>query len=268
MAKKSSFVPVIARTSGDIVAELAVSKYVAKADQVGALAKAYVERQKELAAIGGTYLKVLIASTLHALGEPVRTENHRGKAPKLDDKERDRQRSTFEDIQSAFYQAVLNAVITEDLKDNEQLPKAERGALALERNRRTNFARSAASTVRGYLKSGGDLRLVNVSTVTKGYLQDATAAKTPRVSESVALGSRVEAVGKRAVRLIEQLAEQDEGAARHRLESMISQLASLLGHIGVEKTTTSDKQAIEKCIPLKTDAGLFMPITQDGTTLQ
>lgn len=275
MAKtKTSFTPVLThgyedkQAARDVLSNLERSSYVLKPEQVGELARVYVEHQKELAAIGGSYFRVLIASTLAELGEKVKLEPHRGKAPKYDEAEKTRQLAAFEKTQTAFYNAVLDAVVSDDIKDDEQKPKAERSANALERNRRTNFARSAASTVRGYIKVGADLRVLNVATITKGQLQDIASARSPRKPEGVALGARVESLGKRSVRLIEQLAKVDEGAARHRLEALVATLASLLAHVGVEKTTDNEAQSIAKCIPLRTKAGhVFMPIS-DGNTLQ
>lgn len=269
MAKKAAFTPVVVRGT-DVLTDLSINKWVATAEQVGELARVYVDHQTELANIGGSYLKVLIASTLHALGAEIRTAPLRGRAPKHDEAEKERQSKAFEEVQGSFYGAVLSAVIPAELQDDEGKPQSVRSANALERNRRTNFARSAASTVRSFLRNGGDLRILNVSTVTKGQLAELAASKAPAKPEAVVLGNRVEAVGKRALRLLEKLAKEDEGAARHRLEALVSMFAAQLAVIGVEKTTQSPEQAIAKCMPLQTKAGVFFPITgvQNGGTLQ
>jgi hypothetical protein len=89
-----------------------------------------------------------------------------------------------------------------------------------ERERRGTFARTSLSTLRGFVRSGGDVRALDLATLTKASLRKATAPveAADRAERSM---SRANATLLRAAR---RLARRDPGRARelirHALEAL------------------------------------------------
>lgn len=87
------------------------------------------------------------------------------------------------------YPAVLEGITTDDVRPDPGLDKGEQKRRSLERNRRSNFARTSASALRGWISAGGELENLMPEHVTKQWLQEQThmmraaAAAAESVSE-------------------------------------------------------------------------------------
>lgn len=128
-----------------------------------------------------TYLRALIASTQHKLG------GRRGKQA-LTPAEVTQQLEALEAVHKVFFEAVERAVAAAPPQEHE------RGMTKLALiARRSTFARTAASAVRGYVASGHNLTGVNITKVSKHQLQEAAQSveKTPRSMSSRSLGKKV-----------------------------------------------------------------------------
>lgn len=101
----------------------------------------------------GTYLRILVCACLSALPE---LPKHRGRRA-IDTVA---QLAAVDKVHVEHYPAVLRGV-ADDSTDTR------------ENNRRATFARSAASTLRAYVKRGGDIRSLDVDQVTKAGLRGA-----------------------------------------------------------------------------------------------
>lgn len=88
------------------------------------------------------------------------------------------------------YPSVLAGVTTPDVMPFASLDRAESSRRALERNRRSNFARTAKSALAKFVAAGGQLEKIPVSTVTKGWLADATTQlRTASAAAAAALAA-------------------------------------------------------------------------------
>lgn len=150
-------------------------------------------------AADGTYLRVLLATSQGALGTRRRISAAQ-------------QMTALDTTHSRLYGLVQGAVGPEDLEPRE-------------RNRRANFARSAASTVRLYLRAGGDLREVKPAEATKGALRKAAAPEGPSIEQ------KVEAAAAKLIKTVQALAEQDPQSARNQMRLTMDALEDALNEL-------------------------------------
>ena len=184
-----------------------------------------------------TYLKALTATTIAELGAPVRLRAGKGATLSADDISN--HVAAFEKVHQRFYAVVLKTI-------GEGPPK--------ERNARANFARSAASTLRRWIKAGNDVRSLAPARVTKASL---------RVGGGAGRGGRpparrVEAMAGRLTAGAEELAKTDKAAAIAAVEGAMTKLAALLVALGGQPTRNPQK-AIDEHIPFKTGRNVFWP---------
>lgn len=210
--------------------------------------------------IPGTYLRALIATAQVRMGmdEP-RTAALRGRIGPPEDAEADLE--VLKAVHSEFYAAVLTAVTTPDIASTAGLRKAEASRRAKERNRRSNFARSAKSTLAKFIKSGGNVRGLCVTSVTKRQVRDMTS-KAGGVELS--METRAKRFAARMVRQLEGLHEQDTDLAQMALQQALMQLSSRSAEWYGTKPTTSVKRAVEQGQLLKTADGLFWPVSVES----
>lgn len=90
------------------------------------------------------------------------------------------------------------------------------GYTGKEADSKANFARSAMSTLRGFIKRGGDIMELNPATVTKAQLQP------PRIA-----APKLQRTENRLILSLRALAKTDEDAALEELESLMAQLKAL-----------------------------------------
>ncbi len=197
----------------------------------------------------GTYLKMLIATTVDELGATPARSPTRGRQPKLQPEERQRQLAALETVNGRFYPAVVAAA-------EATVPRG-RGA-AKELNRRTNFARSTLSTVRAWLRAGGDITRVHVPTITKASLRVEGA---PRPLTGARLRRRVESCSRALVAAVLELVETDKVAAREEIELLMGQLAHELTTIG-GATVRTRRHGAEEGAPFKEGGRIYVPVTE------
>ena len=135
--------------------------------------------------------------------------------PSLARKHRVRQRhgEYLSEVHGRLYPAIMRGVTTPEVADDEQLSQDDKRARAAIRNARANFARTGASTILGFIKAGGDVRGLDVQTVTKYQLQTFIHSKdgeTPKMEMAMAALQRVE---KQIVTWAQEDPEQARAAA-------------------------------------------------------
>lgn len=204
----------------DIFAKIEKAHFLATDADIEALAK---DRQSAVERDGkasGTYLKVLVALTAHEIGtRTTPLARRRGRASKkvLPPLEVVDHLSAAERVIARCYAVVLRAVATPELAAAEGLSQEEANRRTLERNRRTNYARTAAYALRSFVASGGDARDLDLATVTKGMLREAAERNAPP-SESVSV-QRMERAAVRSAETVVKEAEQL--AARDTVRALI-----------------------------------------------
>jgi len=184
-----------------------------------------------------TYLKALVATTIAELGASVRLRA--GKPAVLSPDDTSNHVAAFEKVHQRFYVVVLKSI-------GEGAPK--------ERNSRANFARSAASTLRRWIKAGNDIRALAPSRVTKAALR--VGGGTGRTERPPA--RRVEAMAGRLATGAEELAKTDKAAAIAAVEGAMTRLATLLVSLGAP-TTRNPQKAVDEHLPFKTGRNVFWP---------
>lgn len=185
------------------------SKYIMSESQVESLATEYASASVETARVGMTYLRVLVAACQAIIGTSKRGR-HAAAA----------QAEVLDGVASKYYAAVLRGVTTADIVPDTTLPKPEQTRRSLERNRRSTFARSAKSTLAAYIGTGGDLRGLDVETLTRDPL-----LKLVRAARGTSDNAhRMERARNLILRVVAKEAKTDATAARADLEHTIEAL--------------------------------------------
>lgn len=184
-------------TNGGIIAVIARQNYAANGEQVEQLAHLVVTGLHA----GDVYLRVVLSHMQSRLGRP-----RRGKQAS--------QEPVLDAVHAELYPSVLKGV------GPEETPMGERHRLA-------TFARSMASTVRYFIRGGGDTRGLDLSIVTKTGLRKAVQPEKAKLT-----GTRAERAFQRAEeglrKALTTLARGDPEGARERLESLIDELDKVL----------------------------------------
>lgn len=180
--------------------------YLAPDSAVIEMARDYREATQTGINVRGTYLKVLLAHSQKALadvvGDALRAEKETALAVVQSQHER-------------LYALVLGAVTTPDVALDSGLPDAEKRRRSLERNRRSNFARTAKSSLLAFTNAGGDLKSLKPEDTTKEQLRDwmRTAAPPAPPRETTRLEGQLE----KAVRA---MAKEDREEALDFIEEL------------------------------------------------
>lgn len=211
--------------------------------EIRALARQTVDGRQAIATARGAYLRALVETSQAELG---------GKADQA------AQLAALKTVHRKFYPVVQEATTTDDIAHSSKVAPAERKRRALERNRRTNFARSAYGTIRRWLRAeGNDLMKIDAKTVTKSQL----LSEAPPTRKHALTKDRVQA---RANKLIggllgftRQIARMDQAQAASVANDAIEQLVKLLA---ATATATRDaKVAAQEQRPLQVGGNLFWP---------
>lgn len=195
-----------------LVERIAAAHYVATDAQVEALAQQRYTAADVQGKTDGTYLRVLIVACKSKLGT-------RGRSPSTES-----QLQVLDAEHTRLYAFVLRGVTTPEVAAEEGLSPQESGARALERNRRSGFARSAYSTVRAVIAAGGDFRGLDPETVSKASLRSMLAPPEPS-DKGERLVSRSQSSFLRA---IERMARRDLARARALAEGLLTRLQEWL----------------------------------------
>lgn len=185
-----------------IVEVITSAHFMASEEQVGRLAYAVQEGQ----AADVTYLRVIMAHTRSRIGRAKKGTNVE---------------ALLDAVHDRFYPVVLRTVGT------EEMPTAEL-------NSRANFARSAASTVRYFIRNGGDVRSVDLATVTKSGLRKAVQPEPEEEIEGETKAERaLRRLEDRYVKSLQRItARGDPDTARERIEAAIGRLEAMLAELG------------------------------------
>lgn len=215
--------------------------YVAAPADIEHLAKSIFEADG--AALSGrrTYLSALVGTLQNELGSPPRQRN--GSASSLDDAELDVHLKTFEDVAKRFGDAVSKAA--------KALNPSQAEFVSM-----TAFARSAASTLRSFIRARRDVRSLAAGKVTKAAL---AVPVTRRIPKGPVIRKRVSKLQEDLLGAAKILIDSDQGAAREMLEPLIGQLAQMLGL--TDKPTRDPDVAKADGRPWQTKAGMFVPVT-------
>lgn len=228
------------------MATLESKGYIATETDIAALARSIITGSLQSESGRRDYLKVLLASTIDVLGAKPRLRQ--GRASKLDESEVLKQTEALEATHTRFY-----AIIVRETASVIPAGKDKSGEL----NRRTAYARVAASRLRAYAKSGGDLTILAPARVTRETIRVKSA--TPRAMSSGRLKARAERESKTLVATLLGLGDADKAAAVAEIQLLIGQLAQQLVHLGVVTSTKDAEQAAREHIPLKVGKTLFIP---------
>jgi hypothetical protein len=207
----------------DIQEKIERAHYVANDHDVEQLAASHYVTADLTKRIDGAYLRILIAALQAKF--PV---TNRKRALTVD--ERQRHGVFITETHGHFYQAVLRGITTPDVTDDTSLTADERRARAGIRSGRAGFARSAASTLQSFIKSGGDTRTLELPTVSKSQLRAFVLAhESPRPRMELIMGSlgRVEAQ-------VATLIEDDPDQARAAVEECMARLQRILDELPAE----------------------------------
>lgn len=147
-----------------------------------------------------------------------------------------------------LYAFVLKGVTTPDVMDEETLDVDTRRGRAAVRNSRAAFARSSASTLQMYIRAGGDVRGLDVMSVSKGQLRtfaaQAAGANTPALLMSATL--------KRLEGQANTLAEDDPDEARTLVGDCIERLQKILDGLDAAKPDAGAITQVLRSRPMHT----------------
>lgn len=194
--------------------------YAATEHDVELLAASHFQADTLAKRADGQYLRILVAAL---------KAQFNGSRRKLSQADTDNHMEFLAATHAKLYSAVVRGVTTDDVADNEGLDVDVRRQRAAVRNGRAAFARSAASTLKAFLRAGGDVRTLTVDTVTKGTLRASTSrmvapdANPAQVATQAALG--------RVLRLVQAMAAEDPEGAREALEEAMERMRTLLNDL-------------------------------------
>lgn len=182
-------------------------------EQIETLAAERTIGQVAIDGLDGTYLRALVVGVQARLGPK------RGKRPSVET-----QLDAIDIIAGPFYAAVLRGVTTRDIELSATLAPDEVTKRTRERNRRATFARTIKSTLVTWVKTGGDIRALDVGKVTKSELR----AQVVAASQGAPTVSRIEAAQSTILALV---AREGPDEAREHLERVILALQAALDEI-------------------------------------
>lgn len=215
--------------------------------EVRAIARQFVEgRQKNLQA-RGEYFRALVETAQAELG---------GESGK------DGQLAALRAAHHRFYPVVQKAIATDEILIEAGFARKD---VALERNRRLNFARSSYGTIRSWLRAEGhDLMKLNAKTVTKSQLENDSPLRRKHPLTSKRINARAKKYLGTLLDFTKEIAKVDQAQAvmvvEKALERFIQLSAQLRG--GERKTTTDAKVAVLEMRPLKIGKDVFWPAEQ------
>jgi hypothetical protein len=226
------------------------NQYVATAADVEKLAHTILEAEIASTGARGTFLKAVVGTTQAELGSQPRMRNT--KADRLNDETTAEHLKAFEAVSKRFTEAVNKAAQAMEPKPDVDMMRS-----------RTAFARSALSTVRGFIRAGNDIRALAAHKVTKAMLS------TPKAKRKFT----VDALKRRAVSMADQLTTiaknlqaANNAEARETITNILAQLA---GAAGLTAHTSKDpEKAMELGEAFHTKTGVFLPISLDAVREQ
>lgn len=237
------------------ISQIEKANYLATTEDVERMAREQFDASQLQGRTNTTYFRILLASVQQALvGKPVLRAG-RGQLAALDSV---KHLEAFEEVNSRLYAAVIRGTVTPDIEPVDGLSDAETQRRSQERNRRNNFARTAASAMRRYIKNGGDVRRVPVPTATKNSIVVANASTG--VTDEERSRQRVKRAASRLAAVVEELAGADKKLAVEALQDSMSSVTALLARLA-GKPTDKPAIAILDHRLFRTPEGVFWPVT-------
>lgn len=241
----------------NIFQQIEKADYCVSMDVVRNLATQHLSAQQAVSQTHGAYFRILLATTQKEIcGKPTLRARPKMDTPTAE--ELAEHLEAFEKAHAALYATVLDAVRSSDVEDRPNLSTDEMNRRAKERNRRSNFARSAASTLRTFIKRGGNVLRLAVHTATKNAVAGMTPERDDAEPSEDRTPAKADRAAERIVELAEALAETDKARAATVLQSALAKLGEVLVRIG-PRSTTKPSVAMEEHRPLKTKLGTFWP---------
>lgn len=189
-----------------------------------------------------TYLRALVGTVQAELGAPPRKRT--GAEAPTTEEECAAHLKAFDVVALRFYTAVLSGAKT-------AAPGANNDAL----RSMTGFARSAASTVRGYIKAMKDIRLLAAKSVTKRAL---AVPRTRRKLTVPIMRGRISRLQTVLLETARNLFASNRESAREILTPLLAELAKAMGL--AEHTTKRADVAEAEHRPWQTKTGVFIPL--------
>lgn len=224
--------------------------------QIEALVKSVLHSVQNAESGRTTYLRSLVLNTQSELGAKPRVRSS-GKIPKLTPDEIEGQLAALNKVNARFYEHVVKVASADVPAGKTQ---------ALEINRRTNFARSAVSTVRGWIKDGNDITAVAAVRVTKAQLAVRAGPRKTRQPNAKRLKAAAERQSKGLIKTLLTLAETDKEAALAELNILMGVIGDQILSMGVHATRDA-AEAARTQRPLRIKGTMFMP-TQTQVQVQ
>lgn len=222
--------------------------YVASDADIEALVKQVLSASQDVESGRATYLRSLVATTQNELGAKPRVRSS-GKIPKLTPEQIEGQLAALAKTHARFYEHVVKVA-------SADIPAGKTQALEL--NRRTNFARSAVSTVRGWIKDGNDITAVAAVRVTKAQLAVRAGPRKARPPNVKRLKAAAERQSKGLIKTLLELAESDKEAAIAELNVLMGVIGDQIMAMGVHATRDA-AEAARTQRPLRIKGTMFMP---------
>ena len=203
----------------NILSKIEKAGYLVTGTDVEALAALHLANVDAASGTDGQYLRIMLASVKAKHPATV------GRRRLLTDIDRAQHVATLAEAHGRLYPFVLKGITTPDVEDRPELDAESRRARAVVRDSRAGFARSAASTVKAWIKAGGDIRGLDVATATKTALRAFTRSQ---VAPAAAVHDPARSALGRLTGAIRTMATEDPEAARAATEAALAELRQLL----------------------------------------
>lgn len=218
------------------------NQYIASTADVEKLTLTILEADIASTGARGTFLKAVVGTTQAELGSPPRMRS--AKANRLDETETAEHLKAFEVVSKRFMEAVNKAAEALAPKPDSDMMRS-----------RTGFARSALSTVRGYIRAGNDVRALAAHKTTKAALATPKAKRKFTVDS---LKRRAVSMTEELVSIAKNLQAANNAEARETVTNILAQLARAAGLTA--HTSKDPETAIEAGEAFHTKTGIFLPI--------
>jgi hypothetical protein len=196
--------------------------YLATDEQLAAIAQEYAVGLGAITGVRLNYLRILVAHSKRAAGQ---------KAKKMTSTQT---RKVVQEVHDKLYAVVLAAITTPDIAPDDSASDRDRARRTIERNRRSNFARTAKHALDTFVDAGGKLSALNPATVTKESLRPRD--RTDDRGSPGRLVRSAERTSERMVKLVTRLAAENKAAARKLVNALIAELEPLTAKPLTRKT--------------------------------
>lgn len=214
---------------------IARAHYVANETQVEQLAAAQWKLDHEAETHGLTYLRVEVAAAQAKTGTAKRGRHSK-----------DSQLAILKEVHKGFYAAALRGLVQADpeIAQAEGLDPAESSRRALERNRRSTRYRTSYRELVGFVERGGDLRTLDVETVSKASLRAYGKAAEPEDRTERSLERAQGAI----LRAINRMARGDPEDALEHLDAVLEVLQTRRRELGDRLPLKSERKSIRTTV--------------------